>query len=80
MCDEDTLALEHFPQVTAGVQQVNTAAEVYDLELLERSTILKALKKVNNNKAKAAELLNIKWNALHRRLQKFDIELEGEDN
>lgn len=79
LCDDDMLSLEHFPQVTAGVQQVNMAAEVYDLELIERTTILKALKKAENNKAKAAELLNIKWNALHRRLQKYGIDMELED-
>ena len=47
----------------------------FDLEVIEKSTILRALKKTNNNKSEAAKLLNIEWNSLHRRMQKYGIEL-----
>ncbi|PLX14123.1 MAG: hypothetical protein C0598_02085 [Marinilabiliales bacterium] len=36
--------------------------------------IIKALEKTNNNKSKAAELLNITWQALDRRIKKLGIE------
>jgi len=48
--------------------------DFYDLKELERHTIVKALQKVKFNKAEAARLLNIEWNALYRRIQKYDID------
>jgi len=46
---------------------------VMDLEEMEKQMILRALKQAGNNKAKAAELLNISWQSLDRRLKKFEI-------
>jgi transcriptional regulator with PAS, ATPase and Fis domain len=51
--------------------EINT----FDLELIEKSTILSALKQTNNNKSEAAKLLNIEWNSLHRRMLKYGIEI-----
>ncbi|MEI7502638.1 MAG: sigma-54 dependent transcriptional regulator [Paludibacter sp.] len=51
--------------------EINT----FDLEVIEKSTIMRALNKTNNNKSEAAKLLNIEWNSLHRRMQKYGIEL-----
>lgn len=47
--------------------------EVFDLREIERIAILKALEKTGNNKVEAARILNIEWNALHRRMQKYGI-------
>ncbi|MEI8084878.1 MAG: sigma-54 dependent transcriptional regulator [Paludibacter sp.] len=47
----------------------------FDLEVIEKGTIMRALKKTNNNKSEAAKLLNIEWNSLHRRMLKFGIEI-----
>jgi DNA-binding NtrC family response regulator len=47
----------------------------YDLEVIEKSTIIRALQKTNNNKSEAAKLLNIEWNSLHRRMLKYEIEI-----
>lgn len=44
-----------------------------DLEEMEKQMIMKALKQCGNNKSKAAQLLNISWQSLDRRLKKFDI-------
>ncbi|MCF8369312.1 MAG: sigma-54 dependent transcriptional regulator [Bacteroidales bacterium] len=52
---------------------VNSGEEIWDLEVSEMSLIRKALEKVNNNKSKAAELLNISWQSLDRRMKKFEI-------
>jgi DNA-binding NtrC family response regulator len=49
------------------------AEDIWDLEIAERRLITKALERSNNNKSKAAELLNISWQSLDRRLKKFDI-------
>lgn len=47
--------------------------EVWDLEVAERRLITRALERSNNNKSKAAELLNISWQSLDRRMKKFAI-------
>jgi two-component system response regulator HydG len=54
----------------------NHLSEIFDLEELEKHTILRALEKTRNNKAEAARLLNIEWNALYRRLQKYKIKAD----
>ncbi len=56
------------------------ASDIFDLKELEKQTILKALNKVNYNKAEAARLLNLEWNALYRRIQKYDIELPSDSD
>jgi len=57
-------------------QQNNiTGFETFNLEEIEKQTIIKALSKTNNNKAEAARLLNVEWNALHRRLKKFNLDI-----
>lgn len=47
----------------------------FDLKELEKQTIILALQKVNYNKAEAARLLDLDWNALYRRILKYKIEL-----
>ncbi len=44
-----------------------------DLKEVEKTTILKALEMTGYNKNEAAKLLNIEWNALYRRMQKYGI-------
>jgi len=46
-----------------------------NLEHVEKQTIIRALELTKNNKAKASELLNIEWNALYRRMQKYNIQI-----
>ena len=75
ICTGNVLLPEHFliliytfqPGITENVSNFN-------LDELEKRTIIKALAKTNNNKSEAAKLLNIEWNALYRRLQKYGIE------
>ena len=55
-------------------ESINT----FDLKELEKHTILKALQKVNYNKSEAARLLNLEWNALYRRIQKYNIKFPSE--
>jgi DNA-binding NtrC family response regulator len=49
------------------------AEPVYDLREIEKNTILRALEATNFNKNEAAKLLNLEWNALYRRMQKYGI-------
>jgi len=64
------LMLNNISQLTRHKNDINT----FDLEIIEKNTILRALKKTNNNKSEAAKLLNIEWNSLHRRMLKYGIE------
>ncbi|MCL3782236.1 sigma-54-dependent Fis family transcriptional regulator [Prolixibacteraceae bacterium JC049] len=75
LSDDDVLHLEHFPDVNNNrkIQMGTPITEIFDLEEVERRTIMQALERSNYNKSKAAKLLNINWNALHRRLQKYEL-------
>jgi DNA-binding NtrC family response regulator len=52
--------------------------EIFDLDQVEKTHILLALKKVMYNKSKAARLLNISRQALDRKIQKYGIGPETE--
>ncbi len=54
-------------------ESLPTAEEIFDLQEIERQTILRALQKTQYNKNEAAKLLNLQWNALYRRMQKHGI-------
>lgn len=78
LCDEKELKPKHLLLNTIGNKKLtesNSDNSTYDLKELEKQTIIKALKKVNYNKAEAARLLNLEWNALYRRIEKHGIEL-----
>jgi DNA-binding NtrC family response regulator len=61
------------PEMMESVEANMPEIQVYDLELSEKRLIKKALEKCNNNKSKAAEMLNISWQSLDRRMKKFDL-------
>jgi len=48
----------------------------FNLEEIEKLTIINALKKVNNNKSSAAKLLNITRQSLDRRISKYKLVLK----
>lgn len=52
-----------------AVNEVN-----FDMEYNAKILILNALKACDNNKAKAAEVLNITWQSLNRRMKKYGLE------
>ena len=56
-------------ETTGGGEQ----EPVFDLKEIEKNTIIRALEAAGNNKNEAARLLNLEWNALHRRMQKYGI-------
>jgi transcriptional regulator with PAS, ATPase and Fis domain len=72
LCDSDVLALSHFPSLQK-TELLELATNNYDIEKHEIYLIKKVLEISNNNKSKAAELLNITWNSLDRRIKKYNI-------
>jgi DNA-binding NtrC family response regulator len=58
---------------TVTAENIPITDEIWDLEKAELRLLKKALEKSNNNKSKAAELLNISWQSLDRRMKKFEI-------
>jgi DNA-binding NtrC family response regulator len=77
LCDRDSLGWDDFrfsipvDKEDAGKQL--TPGSTLDLAEMEKHMIVKALKRSGNNKSKAAELLNITWQALDRRMEKYGI-------
>lgn len=75
LCNTSRLSDKHFSFDTcpqdSNINNSNT--EVFDLEQIEKDTIIKALNKTGNNYLQAAKLLNITWQSLQRRLNKYNI-------
>jgi DNA-binding NtrC family response regulator len=80
ICNSDQIVPLNFSSINLNSNNTRngTTINTFDLADLEKQTILKALQKVNYNKAEAARLLNIEWNALHRRIQKHNIDLPSD--
>nr|WP_320119145.1 sigma-54 dependent transcriptional regulator [uncultured Marinifilum sp.] len=76
VCDSNKLSLSNF-QLSNNKESSATChfpeEEILDLELVEKNCILKALERSNNNKSKAADMLNITWQSLDRRIKKYKI-------
>lgn len=78
VCRDDALLPQHFSTIQYIHNETKNPTqepETYSLREVEKRTIEKALKKVNYNKAEAARLLDIEWNALYRRIEKYGIDL-----
>ena len=77
LSDNGFLKLDDFQLGSSEMPDIGssstTSINTWDLEISERSLIKKALEQSNNNKSKAAELLNISWQSLDRRMKKFEI-------
>lgn len=78
ICDMNRLNLSHF-QFTHFKEESRKVTplsdENLDLERVEMNCIRKALERSNNNKSRAANLLNITWQSLDRRIKKYKIEI-----
>jgi len=77
LCDKDTLGWESFRFSVPDSESQEDGSAIpqgtLDLAEIEKTVIIKALDKANNNKSKAAELLNITWQSLDRRMEKFGL-------
>lgn len=72
LCNDSELQATHF-SIIKSFSSTRKTIDTFDLEEIEKATIIRALEKTNQNKSEAARLLNIEWNALHRRLQKYNL-------
>ncbi|MDZ4121023.1 MAG: sigma-54 dependent transcriptional regulator [Candidatus Cloacimonadaceae bacterium] len=79
LCNGEKLANKHFCfdplKLDSETDCPHCQDEIMDLNLLEKTTIQKALKATANNRLKAAKLLNITWQALERRIIKHDLKI-----
>jgi len=76
--ENGTLSLGDFqlgntPEIIEPTTDMPAHELIWDLEVAEKKLITQALERSNNNKSKTAELLNISWQSLDRRLKKFKI-------
>jgi DNA-binding NtrC family response regulator len=62
------------------LEDVGSPNDTFDLEVMEKRLIMKALRQSGNNKSRAARLLNISWQALDRKLHKHHIQLNSQDS
>jgi DNA-binding NtrC family response regulator len=81
LCDADSLDKEYFSQISGNTKiSEQVSFDTFDLEEVEKQTIIRALERCSYNKTKAAKLLKVQWNALYRRMQKYGIEDKAEEN
>lgn len=75
LCDGKKIELKHLPRIsTTGIKtKIVREKNDFDLEVIEKRTIVAALQATAYNRAKAALLLNITWQSLDRRMKKFEI-------
>jgi len=79
LCDGNKLTLKNFTGLTPSSEQTSPTSaigeEIFDLDLIEKIVIMKALEKTGYKKAETAILLNITRQSLDRRLEKYEINL-----
>lgn len=77
LCDRDSIGWDNFRfnLPIADLQESNELIPAGSLDLgeIEKKVILKALERAKQNKSKAAELLNISWQSLDRRMEKYGL-------
>ena len=93
-CLERASALAHFDHISAEdlpekirtyrpdrfVLSADEPAEILPLEEIERRYILRALKLLDGNKSRAADLLGLDRRTLYRRLDKYEAAARGNTN
>ncbi len=75
LSDGNRLSLAHFFNICPKSEDCMTPEnpEIFDLSLVEKKAIVRALKKTDGNKSKASKLLNISRQSLDRRIMKFKL-------
>jgi DNA-binding NtrC family response regulator len=86
LCENDTITIEDLPpEMTAGSRPSGSAdlfklpAEGVNFEDVERSLIMQAMDRTDNNITKSAKLLGLTFRTLQYRLEKFGFKKDGED-
>ncbi|MCD9189004.1 MAG: sigma-54 dependent transcriptional regulator [Pyrinomonadaceae bacterium] len=88
LCENDTITLEDLPpeMLNQGVSAATTAGgdslfklppEGVNFEDVERSLIMQAMERTDNNITKSAKLLGLTFRTLQYRLEKFGVKRDG---
>ncbi|MGD9977554.1 MAG: sigma-54-dependent transcriptional regulator [Bacteroidales bacterium] len=79
LSDGSKLSLKNFTGLTLSTEQATPTSvigdDVFDLDLIEKIVIMKALEKTGYKKTETAQLLNITRQSLDRRLEKYEINI-----
>ena len=81
LCEDNRIEVSNFtglPQISPNqttLPSTNIGEEIFDLDMIEKIVIMKALEKTGYKKVEAAQLLNITRQALDRRLEKYEINI-----
>jgi DNA-binding NtrC family response regulator len=85
LCENDTITIEDLPpEMTAGSRPSGSAdlfklpAEGVNFEDVERSLIMQAMDRTDNNITKSAKLLGLTFRTLQYRLEKFGFKKDGD--
>ena len=90
LCENDTITLEDLPpemtqsraigaSAGGGDSQFKLPAEGVNFEDVERSLIMQAMDRTDNNITKSAKLLGLTFRTLQYRLEKFGIKKDGDE-
>jgi DNA-binding NtrC family response regulator len=74
LCPEGNLNIQNLSRFISEAQEKIKTETTFSLDTIEKFTIQKALDFTGNNKTQAAKLLEITWQSLNRRMQKFGME------
>lgn len=81
LCDDNRIEVRNFsglPQISPNqpnLPSTNIGDEIFDLDVIEKIVIMKALEKTGYKKTETSQLLNITRQALDRRLEKYNINI-----
>jgi DNA-binding NtrC family response regulator len=74
LCDDVEININHLDRLSLEKRSdISPDEQVFDLEQVEKITIVNALKKCEYNKSRTADLLNISWQALNRKIKQWEI-------
>ncbi len=74
LCDGKKLEMSHFDKINKSNGNIaNLNNDIFDLEIIERSAIEKALVSCNYSKTAASLLLNISWQTLDRKMKRWGL-------
>jgi DNA-binding NtrC family response regulator len=85
LCENETITTEDLPpEMLQGTQPASTdlfklPGEGVNFEDVERSLIMQAMERTDNNITKSAKLLGLTFRTLQYRLEKFGIKKEGDE-
>lgn len=85
LCENDTITVDDLPpEMTQGSRPVSASNDLFKLppegvnfEDVERSLIMQAMDRTDNNITKSAKLLGLTFRTLQYRLEKFGIKRDG---